>query len=138
LREGVERLTAAGIAVLGVAGNHDVKVLPRLADSVPGFRLLGRGGQWERTLVRGRGGEADILGWSFPERVVHDNPLAAGLPPREGRLTLGLLHCDRDQSGSRYAPVSSRDLDEAPVDAWLLGHIHKPDAMGGPRPQGYL
>src|SRR5690606_3201821 len=57
LREGVERLTAAGSAVLGVAGNHDVKVLPRLGDSVPGFQLLGRGGHWERAHVRGHDGE---------------------------------------------------------------------------------
>ena len=47
LRRGVDRLAAAGVPVLGVSGNHDVQVLPRLADAVPGFRLLGRGGAWE-------------------------------------------------------------------------------------------
>ena len=35
----------------------------------------------------------------------------------------------------RFAPPSSAD---APVDAWLLGHIHKPDRLAPPRPIGYL
>lgn len=139
LRRGVERLTAAGIQVLAVAGNHDVEVLPRLADAVPGVRLLGRRGTWETHMLPGGGGVAlDVVGWSFPEAVVTANPLHAGLPPRRAVTTVGLLHCDRDQTGSRYAPVRSSELDAAPVDAWLLGHIHKPDALGAPRPMGYL
>lgn len=139
LAAGVERLLAAGISVLGVAGNHDVEVLPRLADALPGFRLLGRGGRWEAVDLETRAGVAlRVLGWSFPEPTVRSSPLAAALPARGAGATVGLLHCDRDQSGSRYAPVRSAELDAAPVDAWLLGHIHKPDALGGPRPIGYL
>src|SRR5690606_11412434 len=50
---------------------------------------------------------------------------------------------DRDQPGSRYAPVTSAELGRAPVDAWLLGHVHRPDfaaagAAGGPAWAGYL
>lgn len=139
LRRGVEQLSASGIAVLAVAGNHDVEVLPRLAEAVPGFRLLGRAGTWGSCTVRGGdGAEVDVLGWSFPETVVHASPLDAGLPPRRPTTTIGLLHCDRDQAGSRYAPVRSSELSRAPVDAWLLGHIHKPDPLSGRRPMGYL
>ena len=142
LRRGVDRLAAAGIPVLAVSGNHDVQVLPRLADAVPGFRLLGRGGAWEVRGVAGRDGRrVQVLGWSFPERRVSTSPLAAhGLPaldPGEGPV-IGLLHCDRDAAGSPYAPVRSAELADAPADAWLLGHVHKPDPLAPPRPIGYL
>lgn len=139
LRAGVERLAAAGVAVLGVAGNHDVEVLPRLAEAVPGFTLLGRGGRWQaQRLESADGSRVRVLGWSFPEPQTPSDPLAGGLPERTPEVTVGLLHCDRDQTGSRYAPVRSADLTAAPVDAWLLGHVHKPDITPGRRPIGYL
>ena len=144
LRSGVERLAAAGVRVLAVSGNHDVQVLPRLADAVPGVRLLGRGGCWEAEEVEGRDGRrASVLGWSFPEPRVRTSPLAAfALPDLTGQSgsvpVIGLLHCDRDAPGSPYAPVRSAELANAPVDAWLLGHIHAPDALRPPRPMGYL
>lgn len=139
LLDSVRRLTAAGIRAVAVAGNHDVTVLPRLAAAVPGFHLLGRGGVWEREVLPGTGGqEVVVTGWSFPGRHVHVSPLASGIPARDHRPAVGLLHCDRDQTGSRYAPVRSAELEAAPVDAWLLGHSHKPDVLTGPRPIGYL
>ena len=142
LRHGVERLAAAGVQVLAVSGNHDVEVLPRLADAVPGFRLVGRGGHWEVAEVEGRDGRrVHVLGWSFPERRVAVSPLAAGeMPALEARAgpVVGLLHCDRDAAGSPYAPVRSAELEDAATDAWLLGHIHQPDSLAGPRPIGYL
>ena len=42
LERGVRRLVDAGISVVGVAGNHDVLALPRLADQLPEFKLIGR------------------------------------------------------------------------------------------------
>ena len=142
LRRGVDRLAAAGVPVIAVSGNHDVQILPRLADAVPGFRLLGRGGEWEVEEVTGRDGRhVRILGWSFPARRVSTSPLAAhevpALDSGSGPV-IGLLHCDRDATGSPYAPVRSVELESTPVDAWLLGHVHKPDALAPPRPIGYL
>jgi len=139
LRREVERLGTAGIAALAVTGNHDTRVLPRLAEHVDGFRLLGAGGRWEVADVAGADGEhVRLLGWSFPEPEVRASPLASGLPERSPLPTVGLLHCDRDAPGSRHAPVTSTELAGAPVDAWLLGHIHRPDALSGDRPMGYL
>jgi len=143
LRRGVDRLAAAGVPVLAVSGNHDVQVLPRLADAVPGFRLLGRGGRWEVRDVAGRDGRrcVQVLGWSFPERRVSASPLVAHeLPALESESgpIVGLLHCDRDAAGSSYAPVRSAELEQAPVDAWLLGHIHQPARLAPPRPLRYL
>jgi len=138
LRAGVDRLAAAGIPVLAVAGNHDVQVLPRLADAARGLRLLGRGGRWESQTLHASGEALEVFGWSFPEPVVRASPLAAARFERGGRRAIGLLHCDRDQPGSRYAPVASAELEAAGLDAWLLGHVHRPDPLAGPRPIGYL
>ena len=165
LEDGVRKLADAGIDVIGVAGNHDVRVLPRLARHIPQFRLLGEGGTWESCRIGGDGdgngdgggdaggdaggngdgngdggGEAVTLwGWSFPQARVFDSPLAGeSLDPAQG-INLGLLHCDRDAGpNSPYAPVTRLELDGAGLDGWLLGHIHKPDALTAASPNGYL
>ncbi|QDU83439.1 putative metallophosphoesterase YhaO [Planctomycetes bacterium Pla163] len=137
LRAGVQRLTEAGIRVLGVTGNHDVEALPRLAQLLPDYGLLGRGGLWEEVSL-GTADPVSVVGWSFPARHHSDSPLA-DLPPRTGRgLRLGLLHCDVDQPHSAYAPVTSAELASADADAWLLGHIHTPGALDERTPRGYL
>ena len=140
LSTGVERLVDSGIDVIGVAGNHDGLALPRLAKHIPRFRLLGRDGCWEDVTVEGSdGSKTRILGWSFPGEHFNADPLV-DLPGANGSglPTLGLLHCDRDASERRYAPVRSSALTDASVDAWLLGHIHRPDPLQGSRPIGYL
>lgn len=149
LERAVRRLAEAGIPVLGVAGNHDVDALPRLADRIEGFTLLGKGGQWESQVIEKNGRPVvEIVGWSFPERVVRNSPLAdllrSPLEPRHAGLPrIGLLHGDLDASGGVYAPFSHRELDEAGLDAWLLGHIHVPSlgdspGSGASAPCGYL
>jgi len=134
LRGGAERLLAAGIRVLAVAGNHDTHVLPRLADAVDGIELLGRGGQWQTAALS----SGSVTGWSFPTRRVTRSPLTDWSDPGGARPRIGLLHCDRDQADSVYAPVSSRELQRAGMDAWLLGHVHRPDLGDGDPPSGYL
>jgi DNA repair exonuclease SbcCD nuclease subunit len=138
----VRELVEHGIAVLAVAGNHDVRALPRLADEIDAFHLLGRGGRWEDAVVA-RAGQpfARLWGWSFPRARVEDSPLATFAPQAPAGLqALGVLHCDLDASGSRYAPVARRDLAAAGLDGWMLGHVHAPswEALAGPRPIGYL
>ena len=149
LEAAVHRLDQAGIPVLAVAGNHDVEALPRLASRIEGFTLLGTGGTWQCYRLDREGQPVvEIVGWSFPERVVVINPLlglretlavsSAGADvPR-----IGLLHADLDSAGGRYAPVARRELAEAGLDAWLLGHIHRPSLKAGNAqtaiPCGYL
>lgn len=140
LERGVRRLADAGVEVVGVAGNHDVEVLPKLAQELPAFRLLGAGGCWEAVNI-GTGADAGglaVWGWSFPRRQVFDSPLATLPAERGASLSLGLLHCDRDASGGPYAPVTSGELHAAGMDGWLLGHIHAPDALTASSPSGYL
>lgn len=144
LERGVRALAEAGVPVFGVAGNHDGLVLPRLASRIEGFHLLGAGGIWERVEVPGAGAPIDLIGWSFPTRYVTEDPL--GRPDfaatvggrRAGAALIGVLHADLDQAGSRYAPVRRASLEGTPMDAWLLGHIHQPSELAGPRPIGYL
>jgi exonuclease SbcD len=149
LEAAVRRLLEAGIAVLGVVGNHDVEALPRLARMIEGFELIGLGGRWETRVIEKDGRPAaEILGWSFPEAQVRYSPLARLLrdpiaKTHPGIPRIGLLHGELDASGGTYAPFTSRELTQAAADAWLLGHIHKPslpegaghDGLG---PRGYL
>lgn len=135
----LKQLTASGIDVYAVAGNHDFDVLPRLADALGDvrFHLLGRGGMWETaTLERAGLPSIAIRGWSFPTESVPFNPMATFPSSTDLAMpTIGLLHADLDQMQSLYAPVSLRDLQSAPVGAWVLGHIHRPrllDAANSP------
>jgi DNA repair exonuclease SbcCD nuclease subunit len=134
LRSGVEKLAAAGIRIMAVAGNHDTEVLPRLAGEIEALELLGAGGEWQERSID----SVTVLGWSFPAPQVRRSPLADLPGGRRQGTVLGLLHCDLDQSDSRHAPVARRELEAASVDAWLLGHIHRPDALDDDRPIGYL
>ena len=138
LEQGVRRLTEVGIEVIGVAGNHDVKALPRLAAQIPEFRLLGAAGQWQSRQITDGVDTMTLWGWSFPRREVHSSPLAEQKFDTGTGIHLGLLHCDRDARVSPYAPVSSQQLRQAGLDGWLLGHIHKPDALSVDAPSGYL
>ena len=149
LRQGVTRLHQRGIDVIAVAGNHDVEVLPRLADELEHFHLLGRGGRWESLVVR-RAGEpvVRVLGWSFPDRRYESSPLdSMSEAQRLHRFddgaadelrTVGLLHCDLDASAGSYAPVSRASLANLPISAFFLGHIHAPSIKPESRPIGYL
>ena len=138
LREGVEQLVAAGIRVIGVAGNHDGEVLPALADRITNFELLGKNGQWESTTVTAGEDTLILWGWSFPGRTARQDPLATFPGHVSTTPALGLLHCDRDQTDSPYAPVTRHALADSGLDGWLLGHIHQPDPLILPRPMGYL
>ena len=138
LAGGVRTLTEAGIDVVGVAGNHDVKVLPRLAGDIPEFKLLGKGGKWEPWTLEQGTESLTLWGWSFPQPRVQQSPLPNVPFDRQKGLNLGLLHCDRNVGASPYAPVTSAELERAGLDGWLLGHIHKPDELTAPSPNGYL
>ncbi len=138
LSSGVERLTERGVEVIGVAGNHDVRVLPRLARQTDGFRLLGAGGDWQCHQIVEDLETINLWGWSFPQEKVSASPLPGKPFDRRPGINIGLLHCDRDGGSSPYAPVSSGELDQAGLDGWLLGHIHKPDNLTAEGLNGYL
>jgi DNA repair protein SbcD/Mre11 len=147
LAEGVRDLIRAGVAVIAVAGNHDTEVLPRLAEEIDGLRLLGAKGRWDHELIEVDGAPiARIVGWSFPKRQVHQDPLE-DLPANfaTGEFgdgadvpIIGLVHGDLDANGGAYAPLSRKRLEATNYAGWLLGHVHKPHDLSGDRPLGYL
>jgi DNA repair exonuclease SbcCD nuclease subunit len=140
LEAAVRRLAEVDIPVLGVAGNHDVEALPRLARRIDGFTLLGEGGRWQSHRLERDGRAAlEVVGWSFPEREVRNRPLAdllrEPLPPAAPNLPrIGILHGDLDASGGHYAPVSRGELESVGLDAWLLGHVHRPSLGSATKP----
>ena len=145
----VKSLLAESIEVIAVAGNHDVEALPRLANLMDSFTLLGAGGKWgSKLIIKNDITVTQIIGWSFKEQIVRRSPVAQLLSePIEGLSTsiprIGLLHADLGASGSKYAPVSRSELENTNYDAWLLGHIHKPSlenttAADTSPPIGYL
>jgi DNA repair protein SbcD/Mre11 len=145
LGEAVDKLHAQGIPAIAVVGNHDVEALPRLVDRIPGLEILGAGGQWQSRVLEVAGKPAaELVGWSFPERRVSTSPVAEliGAPLAATSLPrIGLVHGDLDASGGSYAPFTSSELKDAGLDAWLLGHIHKPSfQLDSPIgvPSGYL
>ena len=149
LESAVRRLLEARIPVLAVAGNHDVEALPRLARMIEGFELLGEGGRWQSRVIEKNGRPAvEILGWSFPERQVRSSPIAELLrrplePAHPGVPRIALLHGDLDAAGGSYAPFTRNEIAQASLDAWLLGHSHKPSLpegkpADGSAPFGYL
>ena len=124
---GVRRLAAAGIPIVAVAGNHDYSVLPRIVDRLDGaIQLIGRDQQWRRwSLVRDGKTLLHVDGWSFRQEHVSHDPLESyNLPQSHDAPVLGLLHADLDGQELRYAPVRLRRLQQLPISAWLLGHIH--------------
>ncbi len=135
LESGFRRLDEANIPVVAVAGNHDTKVLPKLAGMLKNMVLLGPDGTWSSHLVPGDGKLAvRLAGWSFPGPHVETSPLNDGVPePDPIHPTFGLLHADLDQTSSRYAPVTTTALMSTGYQGWFLGHTHVP---GTPNTEG--
>ena len=139
LEKGIGRLVDARIPVVMVSGNHDREVLPEVIQRLqvekepstvePTVHLLGRNGRWEtRTITLRNGERLQVTGWSFPENDprYRRNPMNTyEAPPQSGLVSVGLLHCDVNQSDSVYAPVASVDFNDTGLDYWVLGHIHK-------------
>jgi len=137
LSRGLSRLAEAGIDTFAVAGNHDFSVFPHLADTLGAdrFHFLGRGGMWDTaSLIRDDEEVLRFVGWSFPQSHVRRSPVDSLSIDASEVPTIGLLHGDLDQEQSDYAPVTRSALAAQPVDAWLLGHIHKPMCDDGQTP----
>jgi len=123
LKKGLARLRDKGIKVLAVAGNHDAKVFPDLAEDSAALTILGLGGRWQTHDL----GPIRVMGWSFPSVSYQGNPMDT-FPEdviADGKPYLGLLHCDLDgPATSHYAPVPAHTLEMTGAAAWILGHIH--------------
>jgi DNA repair protein SbcD/Mre11 len=130
LQTGFLKLSKAGISVYMVAGNHDHDVLQQIfrGRNYENVHLLGSGGNWELSLYQKGGQVIQLAGWSFSSQYVYDNPLSGfnTLNISPDYPAIALLHCDITGGDSRYGPVGLQDFLNTRIDAWVLGHIHKP------------
>ncbi|MBX3140419.1 MAG: DNA repair exonuclease [Trueperaceae bacterium] len=138
-RDGLLRLSEAGVASFVVHGNHDP-----------------RGGRWtavadwpERVTVFGhddvarvralRGGEpvALVHGISHAGSSVTENLAARyARDPDFPGFQIGLLHANVGGLGGHgnYAPATLADLRDSGLDYWALGHVHARTVVSPERP----
>ncbi|MFW6095363.1 MAG: metallophosphoesterase family protein [Bacteroidota bacterium] len=130
LQNGFAKLKNEGIQVYVVAGNHDYDVIHSILANreYENVHFLGEQGTWEKQIFSKNNLEIQFAGWSFPSQHFKHNPLNTfeRLELDSHKLTIGLLHTEVDMKETNYAPVTTDELATKPVDAWILGHIHKP------------
>ena len=130
-RLGLERLTKAGIPTVAVAGNHDHEALRRFASTQAGnndFRVLGLKNPWESVTSKG----IQFSGWSFPAAEYSQPAIKTFEAERFDGPRVGLLHGDAYTKVSKYHPIDLTEISRH-KDAWILGHIHKPDRFAEAR-----
>lgn len=126
-RDGLRRLSEAGIRAFVVHGNHDP--LDGWADAIqmpPGVHDFGSELASVAFEKEGRA-VARIHGISYPTRKI-GNRFGIGFQ-RNGDepFQIGLFHCNAggDTRHDPYAPRTESELAESGLDYWALGHIHE-------------
>jgi len=131
------------VHILMTAGNHDFDILTEFVNywnppqTSAEFRLLGQKSTWETIIIENNKGEQlEVAGWSFSERYHRQNPIHhLSDTTRDTSIpSLVLVHGDISQPESPYAPLDINDLKRLDVDAWILGHIHKPQILSPAHP----
>lgn len=126
-REGLQRLSDAGIATLIVHGNHDPldgwSAIRQWPDLVT---IFGSEKVTSKTVRRGSRVIATVHGISYAEAKVTDN-LAKRFEHGSTGLQIGLLHCavGGGSEDVSYAPCELKDLQGVGMDYWALGHVHQ-------------
>ncbi|MGA8681160.1 MAG: DNA repair exonuclease [Acidimicrobiales bacterium] len=139
-RDGLGRLSEAGISAFVVHGNHDPveSGWAAVASWPPLVTIFGTDGVGAVPVRRDGHELAVVQGISYWRRDVREN-LALRFSPTEGRgLQIGLLHCNvsgAPEGHEEYSPCSLDDLRGAGLDYWALGHVHSRLVMSG-RPHG--
>jgi DNA repair exonuclease SbcCD nuclease subunit len=129
-RDGMRRLSEAGVAVYIVHGNHDPLDGWLSAIEWPeGIHVFGPEPEWKTVELNGEP-LAAIQGVSFPTREVRENLVARFTTPtdvgNDSLFTIGLLHCNvgGNPDHDNYAPCTLDDLKLTALDYWALGHVH--------------
>ena len=120
----MRRLTAAGIKVFLVRGDHDAEsVITKHLDLPDGVHVFSKAGE----AVSFESEDIVLHGMSFAKPQAPRSLLPHYKPPTDGAINIGLLHTSLAGSTEHdvYAPCSLQDLVNQGYDYWALGHIHK-------------
>jgi len=128
-RDGLKRLTEAGINAYIAHGNHDPLSGWSANLDWPKNIHIFCGDSVEEVIFEKDGEKiAQLYGISYPKRDIKAN-LALQFPPKteNSPFTIGVLHCNvgSDTGHEPYAPCTLDDLLSKKYDYWALGHIHK-------------
>jgi DNA repair exonuclease SbcCD nuclease subunit len=136
-RDGLARLSQAGIKSFVVHGNHDPVETgwSALADTWPeGVTVFAAGAAQAVTVNVGGIPVATVQGVSFAQRSEPES-LARRFSPRPGPgVQVGVLHCNVRGAAPGYDDYSPCTLDElrsVGLDYWALGHVHTGMILAG-------
>ena len=130
-RDGLKRLSNAGIKAYIVHGNHDPLDGWSANLDWPKSVHIFKGKSVEKLLVEKDGDEiAQIYGVSFHKREIKTNitnKFHKISKSKKTLFTIGMLHCNvgTNTGHEPYAPCTLQDLTTQNFDYWALGHIHK-------------
>jgi DNA repair exonuclease SbcCD nuclease subunit len=125
-RDGLRRLSSAGIRSFVVHGNHDPLNGWSSQLEWPEEVHLFRDHAEIAEIRRGDSLLATVEGISYPAKEEKRN-LSRLFKGNRGTFHIGLLHANlgSDTGHEPYAPCSLGDLMRAEIDYWALGHVHK-------------
>ena len=130
-RDGLKRLSDAGIKTYIVHGNHDPLDGWSANLDWPKNVHIFNGKSVEKVSVEKDGEEiAQIYGISFHNREIKTNltnKFPKLSPSKKALFTIGMLHCNvgTNTGHEPYAPCTLQDLITRNFDYWALGHVHK-------------
>ncbi len=138
-RDGLARLSDAGIASFVVHGNHDPVEMgwSALGDTWPELVTVFAPGAVQAVPVEINGTPlATVQGVSFAQRSEREN-LSLRFSHRAGPgIQVGVLHCNVGGAASGYddySPCTLDDLRGIGLDYWALGHVHTRMTLAGRR-----
>jgi DNA repair exonuclease SbcCD nuclease subunit len=133
-QKALQRLTASGIAVYIVHGNHDPEDgrAARLNWPTRAHFFSTREVECLPVILEDKGAVAQIYGISYATSAVTENLVQRIADKYEKAkdnsdlFRIGLLHTnvDGNQSHANYAPCSMQDLLNSNMHYWALGHVH--------------
>lgn len=136
-RDGLQRLSDAGISSFVVHGNHDPVETgwSALGDTWPErVTVFGAGAAQAVTVEIGGIPFATVQGVSFAQRSETEN-LALRFAGKAGPgIQVGVLHCNVGGAApgyGDYSPCTLDDLRSVGLDYWALGHIHTGMVLSG-------